>query len=85
MLNVNLELITWIKDGSNRIKVLKLLQKNGHLLPSELADELDVHRASISRILKDLKEKNLVITTKSGSRTVSYSLSDLGREALEDL
>lgn len=81
---MNLELITWIKDGPDRSKVLKLLQKNGHLLPSELADEFEVHRASISRILKDLKEKELVVTTKSGSRTVSYSLSDLGRKALEN-
>jgi len=55
------------------------------MLSSELAIELDVNRASMSRILKALKEKNLVISTSNKTRTVVYSISKLGKQTLEEL
>lgn len=79
-----LELITWVKDGPYRLKVLKILGIKTKL-PSELADELDVNRASVSRILKDLKAKDLVTSIRNSSRTISYSLSDLGEKLYKEL
>ncbi len=81
---IMLELITWLKDGPYRVKVIRSLDRKPKL-PSELADELNINRASISRILKALKEKNLVSSMSNSSRTVSYSLSDLGKKLLKGL
>ena len=79
-----LELVTWVKDGPYRLRVLQLLSKKSYL-PSELADELDVHRASMSRILSDLKEKNLISGVSCESRTVLYSITVTGLEVLKTL
>ena len=77
-------LLGFLKDGNYRIKTLEILNKKP-LLSSELAIELDVNRASMSRILKVLKEKNLVISTSNNTRTVVYSISKKGKEVLEEL
>jgi len=78
------DLLGFLKDGTYRIKTLDLLNKKP-MLSSELAIELDVNRASMSRILKALKEKNLVISTSNKTRTVVYSISKLGKQTLEEL
>jgi len=76
-----LEIATWVKDGEYRLRILQALSKSPRL-PSELADMLRANRASISRVLSDLKNKGLVIDTESDSRTVSYSITEVGRNAL---
>lgn len=82
--NVELRLANWLKDGEYRISVLKLLaQKN--LLSSELASKLNLNRASMSRILRNLKEKELVDVITSGSRTVTYFITKKGKEALKSV
>ena len=82
MLIMELELKNWLKDGKYRKLALKLLSKQD-LLSSELAMKLEINRASMSRILRDLKEKNLVDTTSGNSRTVTYSITPLGKKLLE--
>ncbi|MBU4189846.1 MAG: ArsR family transcriptional regulator [Candidatus Thermoplasmatota archaeon] len=81
---MNLELITWVKDGCYRIRVLEILCENS-FLPSELADKISINRASISRILKVMKDKKLVSSTRTNSRTISYSITPLGKKLLKDL
>ena len=83
MIIMSLELITWLKDGKYRIRILKLL-RNNIMIPSEIAEKLSLNRASISRILRQLKEKNLVKSTSAGSRTISYEISKLGIEVLNN-
>ncbi|MFH1248528.1 MAG: hypothetical protein V1660_00055 [archaeon] len=61
---MDVNLLGFLKDGTYRIKTLEILNKK-HMLSSELAIELDVNRASMSRILKVLKEKNLHIQIKN--------------------
>jgi len=78
------DLLGFLKDGNYRIKTLEILNKKP-LLSSELAIELNVNRASMSRILKVLKEKNLVISTSNNTRTVVYSISKKGKDVLEEL
>ncbi len=82
MLIMELELKNWLKDGKYRKLTLKLLSKQD-LLSSEIAMKLEINRASMSRILRDLKEKNLVDTTSGNSRTVTYSITLLGKKLLE--
>lgn len=66
---MDLVLVNWMKDGKYRIAVLKTLG-NKNLLSSELASELGINRASMSRILRDMKNKGLVRSTTGDSRTI---------------
>jgi len=78
------EILNWVKDGNYRILVLKnLLIKN--MLSSELADKLSIHRASMSRILKDMKDKNLIKSVTSESRTITYSITEVGKKIVEGM
>ena len=81
---MDIELLNWIKDGPYRIRVLKVLLK-GSKLSSELALSLNINRASMSRILRLLKQRNLVSAVSGNSRTVTYVISEKGREVLADM
>ena len=78
---MGLELINWLKDGKYRIKVLGILSKRS-LLSSELAQELGINRASMSRILKNMKMNEVITSTTSRSRTVTYSITRKGKELM---
>ena len=81
---MDVNLLGFLKDGTYRIKTLEILNKK-HMLSSELAVELDVNRASMRRMLKVIKERNLVISTSNKTRTVVYSISKTGKGVLEEL
>ena len=74
----------FLKDGKYRKLALEELKKSP-ALPSELADKLHINRASVSRILKDLKERNLIESVSSNTRTVIYKLTKKGKEIAESL
>jgi len=78
---MSLDLIGFLKDGKYRLKVLEELEKRP-LLPSELAEILDINRASVSRVLKDLREKELVNFTSNNTRTILYSISETGKKII---
>jgi len=59
-----LELINWVKDGKYRINVLEILNSKPSL-PSELATEIGVDRATISRVLQALREKISLILSQA--------------------
>jgi len=82
MMDINL--IAFIKDGPYRSKVLKELNDSPKI-PSELAENLEIHRSSMSRILSNLEEKGLIRSSKKEGRTVVYVLTDDGKELLEYL
>ena len=81
---MDLETIGFLKDGKYRKLILGELNKSP-ALPSELADKLQINRASISRILKDLKERELIDSVSSNSRTVIYRLTKKGKDIAEKL
>jgi DNA-binding MarR family transcriptional regulator len=81
---MDLSIINWLKDGIYRLKILNLL-KDKNYLSSELADKLNINRASMSRILKKLKEKKLVETISSNSRTITYVISTKGKDILNKI
>lgn len=81
-LNMDVELINWLKDGKYRIKTLRLLSAKP-MLSSEVANRLGINRASMSRILRGLKERGLVSAVSGKSRTVTYVLTKKGLGALK--
>lgn len=81
MLNMGVELINWVKDGKYRVKTLVLLNERS-MLSSEIASKLSVNRASMSRILGKLKERNLVNSVSEKSRTVTYLITKEGKNLL---
>lgn len=78
---MELQLIGYIKDGKYRLKILEMLGESPYL-SSELATKLNISRSSMSRILRNLKEKELVESSSSGSRTILYSITEKGRNVL---
>lgn len=79
---MGLELVNWVKDGKYRLKTLELLLLKPYL-SSELAKKLDISRSSMSRVLKGLYDKNLVLKISGMSRTVTYKINEKGIELLK--
>jgi DNA-binding MarR family transcriptional regulator len=79
---MDVELINWLKDGKYRIKTLRLISAKP-MLSSELANRLGINRASMSRILRGLKERDLVSAVSGKTRTVTYTLTEKGLEILK--
>ena len=79
-----LDIVTWAKDGRQRVAVLRFLSSQS-LISSELAERVGVNRASMSRTLTALRMKGLVNSVKGGSRTVSYSITSKGRSVLREI
>ena len=80
----DLSLINWLLDGNYRIKVLNLLKSSPNI-PTNISKKLGIHKSSLSRVLKDLYNKNLVEKITSDSRTITYKVSRLGEEILNTL
>lgn len=81
---MDLKLINWVKDGPYRITTLNLLSSKP-MLPSELAAKLDINRASMSRILRDLNKGGLVTKILSNSRTITHKITPKGRKLLQSI
>ena len=79
-----LELVNWIQDGKYRILVLKAISSLPSL-PSQIAKKLNINRASLSRVLNDLKDKTLIVPVKSSSRTITYTITDKGKRLLNKM
>ena len=80
---MKLETIAFLKDGKYRITVLKELNESPKL-PSEIAFKLNISRASLSRILRALKEKGMVESHSKDSRTIVYSITNEGLVTLKE-
>ena len=79
----SIRLISWLLGSRYRVEVLKLLSIRP-MLPSEIAYELGLSRSSVSRILRDLAESELVYYAQS-SRVRLYFIAEKGKEAIEEL
>ena len=80
---VELALINWLHDGDYRIKVLRIL-KSYPDIPTNISKKLEIHKSSLSRILNDLYDKKLIEKITSDSRTITYKISSLGEETLNE-
>ena len=68
----------------SELEVLYTIGKYKEVQPSKIAEDLFQERASISRILKDLHNRNLIkyIHSKQDRRKVTISLSKEGTQVL---
>ena len=68
----------------NELEVLYIINKYKQTQPSKIADELAQERASISRILKDLLDRDLIkyVHSTQDRRKVYVSLSKKGNQTL---
>ena len=80
---LKLETLAFLKDGKYRIAVLKELSESPKI-PSEIAFKLNISRASISRILRTLKENGMVESHSKASRVILYSITEEGKSALRE-
>ena len=83
-ITMDLNLLGYLKDGKYRLKTLELLNESPYI-SSELAEKLDINRASMSRILRSLKEKQLVEPSTNNSRTVVYCITEKGKNAMTEV
>ena len=67
----------------NRLKILCLLRKGG-LCVCEILEKLDLAQNLVSHHLSVLKKNNLVVDNKKG-RKVFYSLTQKGKELIEQI
>lgn len=81
---MDVNLLVFLKDSIYRVKILKALEKKS-MLSSELALKLNVNRASMSRMLKLLKEKDLIFSNSNKTRTILYSISEKGKKIIGEL
>ncbi|WP_224425146.1 MarR family transcriptional regulator [Methanobrevibacter sp. TMH8] len=80
-----IDAISYVQMSKYRMKVLIDL-KDGLKIPSIIAESTDIRINHISRTLKELKDKNLVIVLnpeKTQGRL--YQISDLGKQVLEHI
>lgn len=76
--------VSFIERAPRRRKVLSLLTGRDVYTPSELSDEMEVARSNVSRVLKELKEKNLVnCLNPDASNYRYYEATDKGKEINE--
>jgi DNA-binding transcriptional ArsR family regulator len=57
-----------------RLKILFLLQEEGHLCPCDLSDILGMNISAISQHLRKLKDAKIITSKKTG-QTIFYSMT----------
>ena len=75
-----LEELSFVKGSSYRIKVVKSLLEYPKT-PTQIADEVGIHRNNISNTLKELKQQNIVECINPEVRKGKlYRLTDIGEK-----
>ena len=69
------EAYNFIISGKNRIKIYLTLL-NGGMFINDIAIETDTNISSISRTVKELVKKNIIIANKINSSRTIYKLED---------
>lgn len=78
-----IDAVSYIQMSPYREEVLKALE-TGFKIPSKISKSTGIRTSHVSRALKGLKEKGLVIClNEEASQGRLYMLTDLGKEVLE--
>jgi len=76
--------VSFVKRSKYRKSVLKALEEPS--MPSELADELDLHQSHVSRALIEMEEKGLAeILNPEDSHGRMYRRTSQGEELLKEI
>ena len=80
-----LKVYAYVITSSYREKVVRSLAKED-MIPTEIARDSGIRPNHISKVLKELKDKQIVICTNEQDRkNRNYHLTDLGREIAKNL
>ncbi len=78
------ETVSYVMASKIRIGVLVSLKENRAKTPSQLAEELGSHLSHVSRALKELNEKGLIIClTPNVRKNKLYSITEKGKSVLK--
>lgn len=77
--------LSYVNISSYRVNVVKTL-KDDVKTPTKIAKDSGIRTNHISKVLKELKDKQIVICTNEQDRkNRNYHLTGLGREIAEEL
>lgn len=77
--------IEFIKQSSNRLKILKVIGEDS-LKPSDISKKTKIHINNVSRSLKQMREKEIVyLLNPDSKRDRLYKLTEDGLEVLKNL
>ena len=80
---MDIKKIAYLERGKVKYKILKEL--NAPKTPTILAKKLNIHRSGISRILLELKNKELVkCLNPEDKRTRFYQITEIGKKLIEE-
>lgn len=76
---------SYLDRSKNRKKILNLLaDKEEALRPTDIAEELEVQRTTVSERITDLKEEGLVkLLNPDDNRNRYYRITEKGKELIE--
>jgi len=77
-------LIAYVKSGKNRLKVLKIMEKQEKLVfASDISNEIEIRVNHVGALLRELTEKGLLNNPNpSNRRQKLYEISEKGKEIL---
>ena len=77
------EKLGWVKLSKHRKKIVRDLGYDLKI-PTEISRSTDLSKSEVSRTLRDLKDKNIVVCLNEEShRGRVYTLTDEGKEILD--
>ena len=80
-----LKIYGYIISSSYRSRTLKALEEEDKT-PTAIANDADIKINHISKVLRELKEKNLVVCiNESNRKNRIYQITELGKEIAENL
>ena len=80
-----LKIYAYVITSTYRKKVVKSLSKMD-MIPTQIAHDSDILPNHVSKVLRELKEKDVVVCTNEQDRkNRNYHLTDLGMEIAEEL
>lgn len=81
-----IDAFTYVKRSKNRQEVIKIIATSRNKTPSEIREEMDARFSLTSRVLADLREKNIVECMDPEAKTGRvYYLTELGLKIFRDL
>ena len=67
-----IDAFTYVKRSKNRQQVIKILATSKNKVPSDITEEMNVRFSLVSRILRDLKNKNIVACINEEDKTEGF-------------
>src|SRR5690349_19039222 len=69
-----------VQSVDRALQILEILSRDGHAGVSEIAEEIGIHKSSVSRLLGSLVSREMVHRTATGEST-SWALASCGLPA----